>query len=225
MAKTKKTAKKKLPVTGIIAIIAAFAAVVACAVLFLNKWSLELKLNGEETVHVEYGDTYTYTAPTLNGYTATPGEYSGIVPAQNVVLTFTYYVDAVVDAISISVSWGTLDYTVTPGMWNPEKLSYEETLFTPDKTGENTVAVTNTSAATDVVATLNYTMATGYESIDGYFTATDNKSARKNAQMSLTASGGTDVRYVWLEGTIPETMTGGQTAVCRTVKVTVAPKS
>lgn len=59
MAKTNKTAKKKLPVTGIIAIIAAFAAVVACAVLFLNKWSLELKLIGEETVHVEYGDTYT----------------------------------------------------------------------------------------------------------------------------------------------------------------------
>ena len=173
----------------------------------------------------EYGDTYTYTAPALSGYTASPSEYSGIVPAQNVLLTFTYYVDAVVDAISVSVSWGTLDYTVTPGVWDPEALAYGETSFDPDVAGANTVTVTNDSAATDIVATLNYTMATGYESIDGYFTATDDKSARKNAQMSLVADGGTDVRYVWLEGDIPETMTGGQRATCGTVKVTVAPKS
>ncbi|MBE6595473.1 MAG: hypothetical protein E7644_06710 [Ruminococcaceae bacterium] len=173
----------------------------------------------------KYGDTYTYTAPALSGYTATPGEYSGIIPAQNLVLTFTYYVNDVVDAISVSVSWGTLTYTATPGAWDPEGLVYGETSFDPDKAGENTVTVTNSSDATDIVATLHYTMAAGYESIDGYFTATDERDARKNSQMDLEANGGEDTRYVWLEGDIPESMTGGESAVCGTVKVTVAPKS
>ena len=130
-----------------------------------------------------------------------------------------------VDAISVSVSWGTLTYTATPGAWDPEGLVYGETSFDPDKAGENTVTVTNSSDATDIVATLHYTMAAGYESIDGYFTATDERDARKNSQMDLEANGGEDTRYVWLEGDIPESMTGGESAVCGTVKVTVAPKS
>lgn len=172
-----------------------------------------------------YGDIYTYVAPALNGYTATPTEYTGVVPAQNVLLTFTYYEDAVVDVISISVSWGTLDYTAVPGAWEPEALRYGETSFVPVAAGENTVTVTNTSDATDVVATLDYTMASGYESIGGYFTATDDEHARKNAQMSLAADGGSDVRYVWLDGEPPETLAVGQTVACGTVRVTVAPKS
>lgn len=58
MGKKKPANYEKLPAIGIVAIITAFAAVTVCAALVLNKWQLELELNGEETVHVEYGDTY-----------------------------------------------------------------------------------------------------------------------------------------------------------------------
>lgn len=57
MAK-KYSSTKKIPAAGIIAIIGCLLAAAVCAVLFLNKWQLDLKVNGEETVHVEYGDSY-----------------------------------------------------------------------------------------------------------------------------------------------------------------------
>lgn len=50
--------KQKLPLLAITALIVAVAAVIAGAVIILNKWELQITMNGNETVHVEYGDTY-----------------------------------------------------------------------------------------------------------------------------------------------------------------------
>ena len=54
--KTKTQGKRNLlPVT---AVIVGVIALLACVGVLLNKWKLELTLNGEEKVELEYGDTY-----------------------------------------------------------------------------------------------------------------------------------------------------------------------
>ena len=60
MSKKKNSGKnkQKLPLISIAALIVAVAAVIAGAVIILNKWELQVTMNGNETVHVEYGDTY-----------------------------------------------------------------------------------------------------------------------------------------------------------------------
>lgn len=168
---------------------------------------------------VEYGASYTYNAPAISGHTATPAQYTGIMPAQNLVLVFTYYEDSALNELSVTVNWGNLNFTATYGIWNPEELQYGPDTFEP--AGQNTVSVENTSSV-GINASLSYAAEAGYESIEGYFT-TDAAGVRKNNTMAL-ATAASSTLYVWIGGDIPDNMTPDSPTVCGQVTVTVTPQ-
>ena len=169
-----------------------------------------------------YGTSYRYEAPSLDGFTPTPTQYTGVMPAQNLALVFTYYEDEVMNVVEVTITWGSLSFEATHGIWNPEKLRYETDIFEPE--GDNTVSVENTSATVDVNVNLSYAAAFGYESINGYFTEESSAAARKNSAMSVP-TGSTGVRYVWLDGEIPQSAPENTSIPCGTVTLTVTPQS
>ncbi len=170
-----------------------------------------------------YGTAYTYEAPKKEGYTPAPAQYTGVMPAQNLELVFTYYEDEVLEVLSLTVSWGNLSFTASHGLWNPEEIRYEADSFVPNA-ANHTVGVKNDSETVNMNAVLSYAAASGFESIDGYFTEEDSASARKNAAMSVYA-GEAVMRYVWLGGEIPQDALENTSIVCGTVTVTVTPQS
>lgn len=172
---------------------------------------------------VAYGATYAYSAPALDGFTATPVQYTGVMPAQNLVLVFTYYEDSSMEELNVTVTWGDLSFSAMHGRWNPEALRYEDDTFTPNTAGNNTVTVFNNSETLGVNAVLSYDSAVGCESIDGYFTAENDARARKTSTLSIDA-GARGALYVWLGGEIPEVITTSIPTLCGTVTVTVTPR-
>ncbi len=179
----------------------------------------------DSTVHtLSFEERYSYDAPALDGYVATPANHSGIMPAQNLVLVFTYYADESMEELQIEITWGSLSFDATHGLWNPEALAYEADSFAPAQSGSNTVTVTNNSETADVTASLSYTSGVGYESIDGYFTENDSAAARKSSNMDLTSGGDSGTLYFWLTGNIPDSLPANSPTVCGNVTVTVTPK-
>ena len=176
-----------------------------------------------QTHKVAYGATYAYDAPALDGFTATPAQYTGVMPAQNLVLLFTYYEDAALMEMNVTVTWGNLSFTATYGKWDPEQLGYEPDSFTPNAIGQNVVTVANDSETVNVNAVLAYGATDGFESIDGYFTSEEDAKARKNNTMAVAVKESGSL-YVWIDGELPDSLPENQSTVCGTVTVTITPQ-
>lgn len=173
---------------------------------------------------VEYGAAYRYTAPALDGYTVAPDSYSGVMPAQNLELVFTYYEDSALEEISVTITWGDLTFSAEYGVWNPDALAYEKDVFTPNTKNQNTVTVMNNSTSISVSAGLSYNAEVGLESIDGYFTSENSADARKTSSMSL-GFGEQGTAYVWLGGELTDGLAADTSTKCGTVTVTITPQN
>lgn len=189
-------------------------------------------LDGKDVIieNVLYGSPYSYAAsdysaliaPEYADYEVTPHAYTGEMPAMNTVLTFTYYPPVAEDVMSVTVTFGDLTFVGAFGMWDPESLTYEPDVITPETDGaSNKITVTNDEGSTlDASVFLQYAKASDYTGIDGYFTSENDAAGRHRTELTAPVGESIDA-YLWLTGRL---RVGSPEGVCGTVTVTVSPK-
>lgn len=123
-----------------------------------------------------YGATVTPPAtPTRDGY-----EFAGWYQDSDCQTPWVFAVNTVtadtviyakwdlVPVISVTVTWGSMEFTYTDGTWNPETHEYEDAGWTVEE-DENKISVTSTSNVA-VKVSYSYAQAPGYEALSGSFT-------------------------------------------------------
>ncbi len=154
---------------------------------------------------VAYQGAYAVPSPGIEGFYASASEVSGAMGAGDFTTTVYYYEEEPV--ISVTVSWGNLTYLYTHGAWDPENHTYDTPSIAPEEIGKNTVTVQNhTESNVRVDAALSYQPAGGYEGLGAYFTESGETSPRIRELLSI-APGESAAAYVWLEGTLPRSIT------------------
>jgi len=124
--------------------------------------------------------------------------------------------------MSVTVTFGDLTFVGTFGMWDPESLTYEPDVITPETDGaSNKITVTNDEGSTlDANVFLQYAKASDYTGIDGYFTSENDAAGRHRTELTAPVGESIDA-YLWLTGRL---RVGSPEGVCGTVTVTVSPK-
>ncbi|MDD4414370.1 MAG: InlB B-repeat-containing protein [Oscillospiraceae bacterium] len=104
-------------------------------------------------------------------------------------------------AISVDVTWGSMEFTYSDGTWNPETHEYEGAGWTTPENA-NKISVTSTSNV-PVTVSYSYERETGYEAVNGNITDGTSSVTSKNLPVGDTTPQGYDV-YLSLSGKPPE---------------------
>lgn len=161
------------------------------------------------------GDIYSYPSPKIDGYNAAPETVSGTMGTEDRAVTVWY--SDIPQVISVTVTWGKLDFRYEYGAWDPQTHTYGSDSITPAENLENYIQVTNNTDSTiGVTVALSYAPAKGYESVSGTFTKSAQQYASSVSGWTL-AVGDTQRAYLWLSGTLERgktgTLTGGECTV------------
>ena len=155
------------------------------------------------------GNPYSVVSPVIDGYTASQGAVSGVMGTVDIEVTVIYTETGAEQVISVTVTWGSLDFVYDYGQWNPETHQYDNAGIEPATNLGNNVTVSNNEESTVAVwVEFRYTPRTEYSGLTGYYT--DGNSNRLPAGAWL-AVGDQETAYFWLEGTLPPGVTGTQT--------------
>lgn len=162
------------------------------------------------TEQYNYGDTYQYISPALDGYTPDIAVVEGTVLGHSVVIIVTYSFNYPSEPqISVTVDWNSpFKYTYTAGLWDPETHTYGSPSFVPVTPGANTVTVTNDDShiyvdsekkSIRVMAEYSYTPEEGYEDLSAYYTEGAENTAERINSVTLSVGDSQKV-YIWMEG-------------------------
>ena len=163
--------------------------------------------------------SYNVPSPNVSGYSPSQETVSGTMSMEDVTVTVYYYDRAPV--VSVTVTWGDLNYTYTHGTWNPETHTYSAEIIKPTVAGRNTVSVSNNAESEiPVNARFSYAAASGYEAVGHFFTAMDNMAAANITQTGTLSPGTRKKAYLWLQGTLDRGKTGTITSGTCTVTIT-----
>lgn len=67
------------------------------------------------------------------------------------------------EVISVTITWGSMNFTYTPGAWNPETHTYGVGTIAPESVGANVITITNGAETNiDLTASISYAKADGY---------------------------------------------------------------
>lgn len=155
------------------------------------------------TGRFKYLEEYSVPSPEIPNYSYTE-VLNGIMGAEDFETTVYYYQNA--PTVSVTVSWGDLNYIYTHGEWDPETHTYEQHPIKPETPGRNTVTVSS-SADSDIPidAVFGYIPAAGYENLGAYYTA--GASDAERLQQITVRPGGESTSYIWLEGRLARSVT------------------
>lgn len=178
------------------------------------------------TQTVRYKQPYNYVSPAApENYACSQDIVSGEMPNDDVTVTVYYRSQEQAEdtLISVTVTWGNLNFSYDYGTWNPENHSYENPTITSPS--NNTITVTSDKGTNvEVIVAYEY-QDRGVYPLDVYFTL-DRVENRENELLTpivLTGDPAADARpsqvvYVWVEGQLPygyagQSLTLGQCTV------------
>jgi len=152
---------------------------------------------------LKHGETYEVAVPQVAGYYTSPDTttLTGTVDAANVDIVIYYYKDT--PQMNFTVSWSGMNFMYNKGTWNPEKLDYEGGYFIPVDDSNKVTVKNEATSNVQIVAEINFTPASEYDTVDGYFTASNQSTAEKITSMSI-AVGKEKTAYLHLDGELDE---------------------
>ena len=153
-------------------------------------------------------------------YKPTTGTVKGTLEERDLVVRVICTQVGVATVVSVTVSWGTLEYIYDYGDWNAETHSYDISVR-PKDYPKNTVTVTSGDESTvPVHVAVKYQAKNGYEAITGYFTynsTQDEKDKTDGFWLGLQES---NKVFLWLDCDVPMDMTGTTVTGQCTVTIT-----
>ena len=118
-------------------------------------------VNGERPVATATGTVAsaaggTYNTVSLSDVAITDATFDNNYYYSDTYTDVTTGVEISVYTVSVTISWGAMEFTYSKGTWNPETLTYSGTGWVPDSTDGNKITVENTGS-TDVTVSYGYT--------------------------------------------------------------------
>lgn len=168
----------------------------------------ELPTQQENTKWVRYMSPYSVESPAIDGFSAIPAVVSGTMDSlSGLTLTVQYYQN--VPTVSVTVTWGELEFSCDKGIWNPETHRYDGvSALVPTSAGTNTVTVTNNAESEmDVRAAFAYKPRSDYQYITGIFTNDSTQNSRQVTTLGVPMGASKKV-YLWLQGDMSNAVSG-----------------
>lgn len=158
--------------------------------------------------------------PELDGFTPSPEIVSGTMDSLGgKTITVYYYQD--IPVVSVTVTWGDLEFYCYRGNWNPDTHQYDKvTELSPSAPGTNFVTVTNNAESEmDVRSEFSYTPRNGYQHISGFFTFENSQAGQKISSAGVPVNT-SKTAYLWLTGSMSNSVSGTITSGDCTVTIT-----
>lgn len=159
-----------------------------------------------------YGETYEIRVEIIDGYIATPGIITGVMPAKDHEVT-VFYTKEPEDIVNVEITWGDLSFKADYDGWNPLTHSYKSTKsIDPNTVNGNKVMVTSRSNV-DVRTTFSISIEFEYQDYyESYLTEENRKDGMQaDSEYTLEKSDntGNSSKTLWLWLKTPENGTGG----------------
>lgn len=165
---------------------------------------------------VRYKQPYSVASPAApENFACSQELVSGEMPDDDVTVTVYYrsQQQAQETVVSVTVTWGDLNFSYDYGTWNPETHTYENTTITSP--ADNTITVTsNQGTNVEVIASYAY-QNRGVYPLDVYFTPERTEGRENEMFGSITLTGDPSATqrpsktvYVWVDGQLPYGLQG-----------------